>query len=201
MKVHAAARLVQAETIQNYVQRLKKLGIRRIGGGEYGLVFQHPTLPDVVVKLLVEKDPDYMSWVQFSQKHQDNPYVPKIFNVSQDKNRFDPEMFKRFGSSNLLDMHLIFMEKLKPVTMNEYKKFGTHLADLANGVARKDAFMWKHIRDTPILWSLLSKQKEDLALAEVAKFISDGHAGMLDVHEGNVMKRGAQVVIIDPFAS
>lgn len=46
--IRAARRLVIAETISEYIRRLENLGIKKIGEGGYGVVFQHPTLDDVV---------------------------------------------------------------------------------------------------------------------------------------------------------
>jgi hypothetical protein len=66
----------------------------------------------------------------------------------------------------------------------------------------RETFIWRHVCDNLLLWEAVSRQKEDLDLAKVAKFISKGPAkGLLDMHEPNIMKRGSQIVITDPFAS
>ena len=207
MKVGAGARLVAAgrvkelliaETLSEYMKRLKKLGIKELGSGSYGVVFQHPTDPNVVVKLLRQADPDYMTWVEFCKKHPRNPYLPKIIHVASGENVFEPE---RTGSMPTT-MHLVFMEKLTPLSDAEYKQFTREILDLARPMSKR-RFVPFDVDCDYRLWDAVSKQKKDSNLAACGKFIAKmgGTGTMLDVHMSNVMKRGEQFVIVDPFAS
>lgn len=202
MQVYAAQRLLVAETLSEYTRRLRKLGIKEIDRGEYGIVFQHPTLKDVVVKLLGEADPDYMDWIHFCQKNQNNPYVPKIHKVTKKTNVFDLGDSGMYSGS-LPHLYLIFMEKLKPLSNAEFTKFGAYVAGLAHTVPDRGSFVARDITDSAKLWTAVSRQKKDQTLANVAKIIArKGTAGvLLDIHPGNIMKRGTQIVITDPFAS
>jgi len=216
VKISAAQRLL-AETAYEYVKRLGKLGIQSLGKGMYGQVFQHPTMPNVVVKLLLETDPMYQKYVTFCQKHQSNPYVPKIIGVESAQKAFDTKDRWNLEQANL---YLVFMEKLTPASNKQYKAFGDYAANLANTQWRKqyskkrtdiadkinDSTLFWGGEETanelsrPNIWRYLETQKVDKNLAVLAKFFfPDGL--YLDIHQNNVMMRGQQIVIIDPFMS
>lgn len=122
-------------------------------------------------KLLAESDPDYLRWVKFSRKHQSNPYVPNILNVSSAEDTFDLGNSGRFSGS-LANMHLIFMEKLKPMTRPQFEKFGAYVVGLANRILGSEDYQYHDIVDNVKLWTDVSKQTKDMNMAVVAKFIS-----------------------------
>jgi hypothetical protein len=188
--LNASHRLL-AETVQQYIDRLKELGIKSLGDGSFAEVFQHPTMPNVVVKLLYEDDPGYLKYLKFCQgKGKGNPYCPKILQVVQAKDAFD--ITTRIGE-NLPNLHLVFMEKLKPINNTQYASF-VALLHKSSGMrlSPEDRELWFH----------LSRQIIDKDLAVVARFIYATSAKEdLDMHTGNVMKRGTQWVITDPFSS
>lgn len=194
--INAAYRL-RAETLNSYVKRLKKLGIKTLGRGQYADVFQHPTMPDVVVKLLTDNDPCYEAYVEFSRKTR-NKYTPKILDVVSADQAFDVK-----GKDDLGDLRLVFMEKLEPLHYNRFIDFGEHVGKLAGFKSRFD--IESALMDVET-WIKVSKQKVDPDLAKLAKFLvkinKTGVKGsQLDLHDGNMMVRGTQVVITDPFAS
>lgn len=200
--INAAVHEIVAERLQNYVKRLKKLGIKRLGGGSFANVFQHPTLPDVVVKLLVENDWGYEQYVKFSQKNPANKYVPKILQVVNADQAFDKK-----HEADVENLRLIFMEKLQPALDDDYLEFANdcsatlYLKGNANFARMDSAINYMNSVST---WVQLSTQKKDPQLAALAQFIvkTRGKRGAaLDMHSGNIMMRGNQVVVTDPFST
>lgn len=192
--VNAALHRVVAEHLKDYVKRLKKLGIKQLGSGNFADVFQHPTMPNVVVKLLTESDKGYEAYVKFSQKNKSNKYVPKILQVVEADKAFDKK-----GEYDMGDLRLIFMEKLEPIHYNKYVDFGEHILKVS-GV--KAPNVEKALMDVNT-WKKAAAQKKDPDLAAIAKFIvkTQGGAVQLDMHDGNMMMRGSSVIITDPFST
>jgi hypothetical protein len=195
----SATRMVIAERLQEYVKRLKKLGIKQLGSGNFADVFQHPTMPNVVVKLLTEHDRGYEAYVKFAQKNKSNKYVPRILQVVDADKAFDKK-----GEYDMGDLRLIFMEKLEPIHYNKYIDFGEHVVDCAGIKAKKG----EHINVEKALmdlatWKACAAQTKDKDLAAVAKFVvkTEGGPVQLDMHDGNMMMRGSQVIITDPFST
>ncbi len=188
MKIEASSRLL-AETVNQYIKRLDKLGIKKIGQGGYAKVFQHPTMPDVVVKVMTQYDSGYRKYVAFCQTA-NNRYCPRILDVVDHAYESD-----FLGKDK---RQLVFMEKLNPLGIASFIRFEydiDELLDLPQGtVDLTDRRIWKSI----------SRQKKDKDLAQVANFIyttlTKISGIMLDMHNGNLMVRGNQIVIIDPFA-
>lgn len=196
IRIEAAYRLL-AESMQEYVQRLSKQGVKKLGGGGYAMVFQHPTMPNVVVKMLNVGDPGYEAYLEYCQgKGKGNPYCPKILQTVYAKDVFEDDFTK--------NLRLIFMEKLKPLTKKDYDAFGNHCAKLMGtpDVWQDDGpsmFEWWST------WVCLGLQKDDKDLAALAKYLVKVHIKsnerlVFDVHGENIMKRGSQIVITDPFS-
>lgn len=200
MKILAVQRLrayvTLAENIKQYVKRLKKMGIKRIGEGNNAEVFQHPTMPNVVVKLLTHDDAGYDRYVDFCRAHQGNKYCPQILDVHKDQGVFE---------SSDPDLHLIFMEKLRPLNKAQYYEFLRYALTLLNYGERMDKLKTYpdavKLMNNEKLWGNLAIQKEDQALSEVARFLVNGRptSTYIDLNPGNLMLRGSQVVIVDPF--
>lgn len=198
IQIKASHRLL-AETLQNYVQRLSEQGIKRLGVGAFSYVFQHPTMSNVVVKLLHEEDVGYVRYVKFCRTNgKDNPYCPKILQVSKANKiftgNFDPSLT------------LVFIEKLRPMLDTEYKVFAKYCATVMSKpkLYTNDGASLLGWDET---WNNLGKQTNDIPLAQVAAFMYRQYARKrskpwsIDIHNKNVMKRGPQVVITDPFSS
>lgn len=190
VRTNASHRLL-AETLEDYVTRLGRLGISQLGKGGFAQVFQHPTMPNVAVKLLVEQDPGYERYLKYCEtKGKSNPYCPKILQVVKAEKIFDDTWDP--------DMVLVFMEKLTPITQQEFNTFHQYASSLANL-----PIMHSNNLCDSRTWHLLSKQKEDLPLAALAKALYVMYASDqedFDLHKANIMKRGHQLVITDPFS-
>lgn len=200
MKIEAAHRLVAgqrmvvAESLKNYVKRLKKLGIKQLGNGKFGAVFQHPSEPNTVVKLLTAHDPGYMAYIKFCQKNKKNKYCPKIKQVVDAASMFDTA-----NAKDMADLQLVFMEKLAPLPYNSYIDFGDHVCKVSKVKITNTEAALMDVET----WKKAAKQTKDLDLAKLAKFIvkTIGPKAHLDMHDENMMMRGTQAVVTDPFAA
>lgn len=187
---------VTAETLEQYLQFLTKQRIKRIGRGLSSAVFNHPTMPNVAVKMIVSKDPYYLRYVEFCKKNPGNPWLPKILGGPETR-ILD---FEKDGVSAapVLKQKVIFvfLEKLKPATFNDIKASVTYfstLASLNSGLRFFADF-------GPGDWSALAKQTKDKNVAALASFLVRFDYDYLDLHKGNFMMRGRQLVFLDPVS-
>lgn len=183
------------ESKPDYYNRLEhELKIKRLGSGAFARVFQHPTHPEVVVKIFTDEDHAYQSYLKFCLSNQSNKYIPKILSVH--KHVHEPEK-KNLSIDELVDNRYttVFMEKLKPATKAQIKKA---IKDLPIELSSyTPSFAELEEED----FEALSKQTTDKDLASFAKFIlrvykNDDH--WPDLHNANVMMRGSQLVFTDP---
>lgn len=81
-----------------------ELCLIKLGGGCYAKVYAHPTDPDKVVKV-ASNSVNYVRYLLWALRHQDNPYVPRIYHV---------EVFKNLDTSGYgaRTLALVIMEKL-----------------------------------------------------------------------------------------
>lgn len=185
------------EKRSEYFRRLEKdLNIERLGGGGYAKVFQHPTHPEIAVKVVTDSDESYLKYLDFIHDHPKNKYVPHVLSVHKHSTGE-----KEYAvSDDMLDSDytIVFMEKLRPINSREYDALNVKIGDLLGGVAIKMHSLAKRH------WAALSKQNEDSDLATFAKFMLDileSHVSLSDIHENNIMMRGNQPVFTDPLAS
>lgn len=185
------------ESFDAYVERLiKRHGINQIGKGYWGIVFQHPTHPDIVVKVYKGQDQDYTKYLNWCQRNQDNPYVPKIIDVHSheylDKRKGVGNRDVRYQSF----FEIVFMEKLKPVSLAEYKR------QLKN-LGINDFIDTGNVED--LTYDAFEEAYQegymDVDLAKWWKFIRTMPEDRLDINHRNVMLRGKQLVFIDPLSN
>jgi hypothetical protein len=86
----------------DYTSRLRDLRIKRVGSGIQADVYQHPQVDTIVVKVASEHDAP-LAYLQYVLKHQDNPYVPKVYNVRR---------FQRGESISRSSYYVAFIDKL-----------------------------------------------------------------------------------------
>lgn len=180
------------EKLAQYVRRLtKELNIKRLGRGNYAHVFKHPTHPDVVVKVFTA-DSGYERYLRFVKKNQRNKYVPRII----DHVRI-PDKDVEGGWYNI-----VFMEKLTRASYDDLHQEMSRWARLA-GLKHHDQFSTPEELDLED-FEKLAYQTEDRDLAAVAReflTLDNDDDEYFDLHDGNVMMRGNQLVIIDPYAT
>lgn len=160
-----------AETYKEYTQRLEQqLKIKLLGEGEFGKVYQHPTMPDVAVKI-VRRDPANRDWWRFANTQSTNPWVPRVYGVHN------------IELDDSTSGFAVFMEKLEPMQAMGWE-----------GV--RDFFFPFDVYN-PKLWRVFAAHTKDKHLAVVADYLGKTRY-KLDVSRKNVMLRGHQPVFVDP---
>lgn len=186
MKIEAQTRLMlTAEAYWEYVNRLiKDLKIKHLGEGAYAQVFQHPTLKNIVVKL-VHHDDEYLKFARFAMDNPKNPWLPRIAAIEPIK----------FDGSRLSNSYLVFLEKLQPTSFELQKSLIWKLVDTYE--LHIHAFTPKWFSKSN--WKKLALNSKDPGLAQFAAFAAKNF-NHLDINSANVMARGRQLVFTDPIA-
>jgi hypothetical protein len=158
-----------------YVNRLKKLGLEHIGDGFNADVFQHPTMPDVAVKVVDAVDRQHFNFTRWSMKHSWNPWVPKFHSIQM----IDVVNSTAYG--------IIFTERLDRIGGYEYTQFTRDFFDTDPEFLCVDSVREAlHQVDSDDLRTLLNF------------LLRKPHS--LDLHQENFMKRGDQIVFVDPWS-
>lgn len=223
MKIEASFRLkaapvaVMAESMSEYVQRLKKMGIKpldegvdeegdaRAGGMSH--VFEHPTDPRIAVKVFIY-DPGSVRYIKFCKAHKSNPYCLKVYQHTHDprgldfeRSLFDTRPDTRVpGARGQTDFNAVFIERLRHMTKAEVEKFTRYLEGLAGVTKPAPNFGW--YKESAKFWTALATQKRDRNLSQFATwFVRQTFNGacLEDIHTDNVMMRGNQPVFSDPM--
>ena len=143
--------------------------------GMYAHIFVHPTYP-YVLKVFNAADEGYKIWFKFSKENQDNPFVPKI----------------KGGLVKITDdAYACRLEELDP--------FVDNLNDISK-------IFWGVFLETDgfvnnVSYIIHKSFGQDIYVDAVLKnFMAFRKTyGMLDMHQDNIMLRGDQLVIIDPY--
>lgn len=186
MKLEASTRLkLTAERYGEYLERLTDdLNVKSLGSGAFAEVFQHPTLKNVVVKVL-RKDPNYLRYAEFCRARPRNPWLPKIAAITP---------VQIVGSPHA---HLVFLEKLNRGTLRAIRELKKSLTKDYGLPVTADDKSWFTAKG----WRNLAERTKDKGLAEFALFAGDPkNHRRLDLHEGNLMLRGTQLVFTDPLS-
>lgn len=184
--------LLTSEGFEDYRWRLLESGVGVVDWGFYSQVFQHPTLDNVVVKVFTNNDQPYWRYVKWCVKHQHNPFVPQILDVVKVK---CPR--QSYG--------IVFLEKLKPI--RKASQLVKLLALSLNASHREVEQLNKHFESQSMLrlYSLIDrvvrKGKSNSDFAQVWLQIERQGSSKFDLHHGNAMLRGRQLVITDPVSN
>ena len=178
-------------------------GLTKVGSGLYSQVFTSDDTP-YVVKVMRGHDLGYLSYVKMVTELGDSPYLPKIQRIIHYRFRDDAyEVCDKRGNTTK-DAYVFYMEKLeqpprrgrcgidwsddRPHTVD---RFSTTLSRLVNDALARE-----------LDWSKLRPKHQDLvaliALAYEQMPYSD-YGQVVDIHGGNVMKRGKHFVVTDPI--
>lgn len=202
------------EYYRDYLARLKNRGIKTLGSGLHAEVFQHPTMPDVVVKMFDATDRAYMHWLRTIVRIQNNKYVPKIIPTVNGK--FIHSYLRPGGSASTIPIsttyryYFIFMRRYEPMTSWGMGEFSNYIVSTIPEVHDSRAMRLrdsiKHYQYIPKYaenWKLIADYSTDSELRQIAEILykaDDNYA--LDLHEGNVMwdSKLNTVVFTDPLA-
>ncbi len=172
------------ETLKDYSDRLvKTLNVKRLGSGAYAHVFQHPAFSNVVVKVFTARDKTYKRYLAWCLKHQNNKYVPKIIEAVP------------FKSDTGDAYTIVFMQKMTKVSES---KFGDWLESM---FGEKIAAIYHDDEDWSKLYAAIHKASakiKDADFKEIWDHVLSYGEHRLDLHAGNIMMRGNQVVFSDP---
>lgn len=195
-----------ATTLTEYLKDLKSQGIEPVAKGSHAFVFQHPTDPTTMVKVFTH-DPAFESYTKFCQSNPDNPYLLKIKGEHHDEHGLDPdpEYKGHIWNSGKTGLHVIFMEKLTPISDAQFKKFIYGLETICFIPHQKNLSVYQS-KISP-LWTRLCEIKTsrgvplDPNLKQFAEWLVGEYTtggGYPDIHKDNFMMRGRQVVVVDP---
>lgn len=190
-----------AETLKEYVKRLRNDGVEFLGKGSLATTFVHPKHKNIAVKLYTANS-GFDVFLRFCLANPQNPYCPKIYEVTTVEKALDTELPK--GPSRV-PLKAVFMERLRPLRASEYKKFALEVGHLG-GLSWPSTTLMSYGKD---VWPKVAAQKQDPNLAKVARWLcktvyySRNRKFMSDVHEQNLMARlsDGHVVFSDPIWS
>ena len=187
------------EALKPYLDRLvSKDGIKKLGGGAFSQVFQHPHYGNVVVKVYIDKDTVYKRYVAWCMKHQSNPYVPKIVEQISYKS---PETKEKYN--------IVFMQKMAPIrTVQKLISLLVKALNLDTKAAEDLPFMAAFGQEAEKAseddFELIDKHvklgRADKDFTQVWNHIRTYGKDKFDLHYGNVMLRDGQLVLTDPVA-
>ena len=164
----------------DYIEYLIKKKIKQVGSGLYSSVFQHPEDPTTVVKIVdVSSSRNYEKFLDFCYHNKKNKWLPKIkytTYVSVDGSHYD-------------DYKIIFMEKLETLNKVEWSKFMKKYF----GTDDHDE-IWDEELERAIHLADKDHDLRDLFIFLLDRFSIDD----MDWNYSNWMKRGNQIVCIDP---
>lgn len=170
-------------TFDQFVDQLKKEGYKKLGRGSFALVMGKPGADTVIKISYNESDP----WPVYAEtirksKLSDNPWLPKVFSIK----RFEDE----FGDS----YHVAEMERLRPLKSNRQS---SQMVDTIEG-------MWNSVTNSNKM-ALAFIDRQFVAAVKLIDKVIDKHnddynEAWLDLHTGNIMRRGDQYVFTDPMA-
>ena len=180
MRFYEIGRLDELAGVKTYTARIKNLreleevmagfGFQCISGGEYSRVFENLKRGQVVK---VYNDECYDRFIRFCKSNPSNPYLPR-FRGNSIKVRADARM--------------ISIERLQPMTYDEIIASGVwRLLEIAKNPS-DDGVQWDIPEDMQPLFETLKQ------------LVATAGPCWIDINAGNVMKRGNQLVIIDPYA-
>lgn len=165
-------------TYEEFQTKMENNGYRVIGSGLFATVWGKKGDNSHVIKVAVD-DPGYEEYLQYVLANQENPYFPRVFDVK----RFE-DVRTSWGKNNLT---VVSMELLQAGQRKTKQAFGLQITRALNPYDAKLAerakakFKTKHEKQ---LLAVMNRMRESRS--------------WLDLHDGNIMYRDKQLVIIDP---
>ena len=186
------------EKLSDYLRRLvDALNIKKLGSGAYSNVFQHPHYSNVVVKVYTARDKKYARYVKWCLAHQSNPYVPQIIGQT--------EYVSPISRGKESKYNILFMQKMEPVSEAAFARL---LSKSFTKLTSEDRELLKDVIDSydmeelfDRLNSFVKRGVADSSFVEIWNHVKTYGRQNFDLHHGNVMKRGTQLVVTDPVAS
>jgi len=175
--------VLTAEDLSSYTGRLVQQ-LHLLGEGSFAQVFQHPTDPNMVVKVFAD-DPVYLQYVNFCQRNPNNRWLPKVMELH------------RLDIDGRDDVWAVFMPRLRHATQAQVNQAFAGLVPWLPEVNK--AFSERKRLSFP-QWRILVRMADDPDTKTMATWMWR-HFNRLDLLRQNFMMRDDQVVFNDPVAS
>jgi hypothetical protein len=172
-KIHVGNMTDQRSGSPHFITSLmKKYGFTKIGDGAFAYVYSYKSNPNLVVKIFDSNNMGYPTFIKFCNQNPGNPCLP---------------IFKGIPIKITDDVYMIRIEKLIPISDEEWKSLYTIINDI-----RFDGNpSYTEIDENALLYDTLKE----------LKFFGKYRGRWMDWHQGNFMKRADnQIVITDPFS-
>lgn len=195
-KQGVAESFLAEETLDQYLASLKNSGAKIIGRGNNATVFTNPEDDGTVIKVMHQPDPAYLAYLRQSNKHPNNPWLPRVLDVNS-------QAFDTANSRSSTTAWIIVLEKLQPASAAEVKNaVDTVLATVdPRYLGRQPVDAYRTFDDIKKLWPIIAQHSSDADIRVVAEFLSQFPPQDIDVSRSNVMMRGSQLVFADPVLS
>ena len=187
-------------TFNDYCIDLECSGYELIGQGGFGRVFATPSAKHVikVARKTTNENPD--RWFNYAKAVMgiDNPFFPKVESITM------------YGDyRNLLSFYVARMERLKPLNNNEITGIITDIIQEAilrqwrteKGMC-KTILHYGWIDDEKLIYKSIGGKKkipDFMDAMRVIKKVKSRYHAEDDIYDANIMRRGRQLVIIDPI--
>lgn len=168
--------------IHGIVNHFEEQGWQYLSSGFFATVMHHPEKPNVVKKIVKNAGEDaWFSFIVWAQS-KNSPFLPKVYDIKV-------YTYEDFEGGTERYLVVCDMEKLHCVRRSEDP------ASRQVNVCR-NMFTSKYNRET------VDGPKKFWKFAELAEQMRDElpHVQSLDLHEGNIMRRGFVPVLTDPLS-
>jgi hypothetical protein len=189
---------VEAVSFQQYVNQLEHKKLVLLGRGRTGQVYQHPTMPHVAVKVFRKSSTTQGDeWLSYCQAHP-SKWLPKIYgfqelNIKVTKQDVIDDIEEE--GTGLLKHMICFMEKLE--TMTEKELTSLIASNGVSDVIERDV---KYVEPTWRLDTTTLYQKDEAFIRSIQKAQELSRKSWMDLRLPNLMRRGNQLVLVDPVA-
>ena len=153
-----------------YADQLRDKGWEPAGTGSYAKVYAKGNR---VIKIAIGDDA-YDCFLSYVLANQNNPYLPKIYKV------------ERFIANHGSTYTVVEMEKLSPIYQSRNRNQIREVTQMEEDFFYTHKYVWKKSKAYAFVAALMDYLREYV-----------GHRP--DLHTGNVMMRGNQLVITDPL--
>lgn len=166
----------EPKSIQGFISELHKSGWETLGEGHFAIALQHPSL-SYIIKIF-NSSPGYLKFIKAVRDNQSNPFFPKIRGK-----------FMRLNDTT----QVVRMEKLTTLSGDDdpilFAYVDPNIEE--DGTILETIFSYDNI-------AFLRKNYPDLYRA--IELIESIAGPTLDLHSGNIMKRGNVPVLTDLIA-
>ena len=167
------------EELPNLIDdKMKANGFEYAGEGSFSYIYMNPKYP-FVLKVFAD-DFNYIRWFKFSKANQNNPFIPgirgSVIQVIKNESIYAVrlEKLKHYdgGHTGLNPDSIFFVDVMEDI----------RISVLMKEKLKFNKYLGKNDYIDVIIHELAAAPKE-----------------YLDIHEGNIMLRGNQAVLIDPY--